>query len=79
MVGQIARWIVWLLIASFAVSYAPILLRLDREALATVGVFALCVISVVLVGRLVYSRGRGDGEEQDEFLLWRQNADRFRD
>ncbi|MCK5908576.1 MAG: hypothetical protein KAG62_01370 [Caulobacter sp.] len=41
MVGQIARWIVWLLIASFAVSYAPVLLRLDREALATVGVFAL--------------------------------------
>ncbi|WP_299005558.1 hypothetical protein, partial [uncultured Caulobacter sp.] len=41
MVGQIARWIVWLLITSFAVSYAPVLLRLDREALATVGVFAL--------------------------------------
>ena len=79
MFSQIARWIVWLLLASVVVSYAPVLLRLNREELATVGVFALCVVSVILVGRIVYSRGRGDGEDQDAFLLWRQNADRFRD
>lgn len=78
MLGQIVRWIVWLLVASAAVSYLPILLRLKREQLATVGVFALCIVSFIVVGRIVYSPRRAD-DDDDAFLLWRQNADRFRD
>ncbi|MBJ7409377.1 MAG: hypothetical protein JHD15_03300 [Phenylobacterium sp.] len=78
MFGRIVRWLVWLLVASAAISYMPVLLRLDRDALATLGVFVLCAASFIVVGRIVYSRG-SDRDDEAEFLLWRQNADRFRE
>jgi len=38
----------------------------------------LCAASFIVVGRIVYSRG-SDRDDEAEFLLWRQNADRFRE
>lgn len=83
MLGRVARWTVWLLVLWFALSFVPVILRMSRDQLATLGVFILSVFGFMIMGSILYPRGRRWRHDEDEgtrLLEWqnRETLDSYR-
>jgi len=79
MIRKIVGGIVWVVVIGLALSFAPTVLRMDHDQRAVLAVFVLCFVVMAIVGRVFYPDGLRDEDDENADLMWRRNADRFRE
>ena len=64
MIGRVLCWFLWIVLIGMAVSFAPAVLRMNRDQQAVVGVFVLCFAVLSILGSFFRPRAQPDGREE---------------
>lgn len=78
MIAKLCRAIVWIVLISLGAHFAPAVIRMDHDQ----RIFFAALVGVVLLFGFVsrwVTATRHDDDDPDAELLWRRNAENFRE